>query len=130
MKHNTAAFVLVLCGCTSMNIARMSNDQLQTVNIDDLCQAYYEYRHNEDVKAKLHKEIKNRNFTERELDMMLEHKIFSGMSRAALLCSWGRPSHVNVSTTQGRRSEQWVYSNHKEGIDYVYVESGEVTRNN
>ena len=43
--------------------------------------------------------------------------------RQAMYCGWGRPQHVNRTTTASRVSEQWVYPNGS----YLYFDNGLLT---
>ena len=51
-----------------------------------------------------------------------EGKICLGMTRAAVLLSWGRPERKNKSVSVHGSREQWVY-----GGTYVYFVKGVVT---
>lgn len=47
-----------------------------------------------------------------------------GMSQEdVLMSSWGKPEHINVTTTASRRREQWVYGSGS----YLYFEDGVLT---
>lgn len=62
-------------------------------------------------------ETRNR-YSRREIEAIVNERIFVGMSEEALVYSWGRPSKINRSSYG---SDQWVYSS-----QYVYVENGEI----
>lgn len=62
-------------------------------------------------------------FTEKEKTAIKERKIFIGMSRAALLESWGEPETINNSAGSWGSRDQYVYPNYT----YVYVEEGKVS---
>jgi hypothetical protein len=50
-------------------------------------------------------------------------RVFVGMTKDQALASWGRPEHVNRTTTRLAVSEQWVYG---DGT-YVYFTNGRLT---
>lgn len=62
-------------------------------------------------------ETQNR-YSRREIEAIVNKRIFVGMSEDALVYSWGRPSKINRSSYG---SDQWVYS-----TQYVYVDNGRV----
>ena len=67
-------------------------------------------------------------FSEQEKKAILAHEIFIGMSRDALIASWGEPNDINTSVGSWGKHEQMVYpgkSRHKH--TYVYVENGTLT---
>ena len=58
-----------------------------------------------------------------EVALVAKQQIQLGMSRAALLCSWGQPNRDNRTVGSWGVHEQFVYEYGR----YVYVENGKVT---
>ncbi len=70
--------------------------------------------------ADINTELKKRKaFNRREWNLIRNKKIQVGMSKNALLCSWGWPDKINRSSYG---SDQYVYGN-----QYVYVRRNRVT---
>ena len=63
-------------------------------------------------------------YTKRELWLISRGKVSVGMSKKALLRSWGRPDEINDSAFG---SAQWIYDRGNANRQYVYVEDGYVT---
>jgi len=71
--------------------------------------------------ANANAELKRRNpFTKQEWQLIKERKVKVGMSKKALICSWGRPERVH-SSSYG--SDQYVYENYQ----YVYFKNNRVS---
>lgn len=51
-----------------------------------------------------------------------KHQVQIGMSKKMCIASWGRPDHVNTTTTRYSTHEQWVYDG-----GYLYFENDELT---
>lgn len=71
------------------------------------------------ARAKLPKAC--RNITDRELLHVRKKSAFVGMTETAARCAWGKPEHVNRTTTSYGVNEQWVYGN-----SYLYLRDGQV----
>jgi hypothetical protein len=52
-----------------------------------------------------------------------ENKVFVGMTTAEAESSWGKPEHINRTTTAHTQREQWVYKNNS----FLYFENGVLT---
>ena len=68
-------------------------------------------------------------FSRSEAELIAERKIRIGMSRKALIQSWGIPSDLNTTVTRYGRHEQFVYGTYTaySSPTYVYVDDGVVT---
>jgi hypothetical protein len=71
---------------------------------------------------KLHEE--NPYWDKKECMLIIERKIWMGMSKDQLVKSWGRPNDINRTVGSWGSHEQWVYGDFG---PYVYVENGTVT---
>ena len=58
-------------------------------------------------------------FGEENWNTILDKKVQIGMTSEMCKMSWGSPEKINRTTTAGKSSEQWVYSN-----NYLYFENG------
>lgn len=63
-------------------------------------------------------------YSKRELNLIATRKISVGMSKKALLRSWGKPDKINDSSFG---SAQWIYDRGNANRQYVYVKDGYVT---
>lgn len=97
----------------------------------------YSEEHERQIKERREEEIKRdekrkkerrerikQQYDEKTAQAILNNKIFIGMSRSALIESWGRPQKINTTVTEYGKEEQFVYGNFG---PYVYVENGKVT---
>lgn len=149
MKSRTFSLSIALlftgCAGSPAQLAMLSAEQLQTVELGALCNAYTFSGHN---NGKLRAELKRRDqalnemkergepinrepFTDREWESIQSGTIFIGMSEPALWCSWGGTGiygTINESVGSWGVHRQYVYRNSSYSSgQYVYVENGEVT---
>lgn len=76
-----------------------------------------------ELQEKREKERIREQYDERTAQAILNKEIFIGMSRSALIESWGRPQEINTTVTKYSKTEQFVYGDFG---PYVYVEDGKV----
>lgn len=58
-------------------------------------------------------------------DAISHHDLAQGMSKDAVLKSWGRPSSIEVAGNPRYENERWVYKRNRK-VEYVYFEGGQV----
>lgn len=73
------------------------------------------------------KEYKEKGFTDREINSIKNSQIFIGMSKDALLESWGSPDKINRTLTQYSDSQQWIYYRGYQRTQYVYLKNNVIT---
>lgn len=61
-------------------------------------------------------------FGEENWALILNGKVKVGMTKEMCELSWGKPKDINQTITEGKNSEQWVYSEH-----YLYFDNGILT---
>lgn len=54
---------------------------------------------------------------------IIEHQVILGMTKEAVILSWGNPKDINKTVGSWGVHEQWVYTNGK----YLYFENGLLT---
>jgi hypothetical protein len=118
---------LSACAGSPYAISNYGPENLAIVSDDRLCVAFY-YRPNENLLN----EIKRRNIlTPRELSSVQKKSIFVGMSKTALLCSWGEvPIYGSTHKRYSKYGESTQYVYQKCSIcnsTHVFVEKGKVT---
>ena len=66
-------------------------------------------------------------FSEREVIAILQKQIYIGMSKEAMLVSWGQPIKINSSRKMFRKIEQYTYpGKSRKEVVYVYVEKNRI----
>lgn len=55
-------------------------------------------------------------------NLIMNSKICIGMTKDMCIESWGKPQHINTTTTASIEEEQWVYWD-----NYVYFSNGKIT---
>lgn len=66
---------------------------------------------------------KHSNVSPQEEDAIGQHQIAQGMSKDAVLKSWGKPISVEVAGNPKYENERWVYRRNRK-LEYVYFEGG------
>ena len=145
MKAVIISVVCLLTGCAGSPIAifNMSPEELRSVDVKELCNAY---AHPWSPKEKIRAELRSRDveiikdpsvrggysvigthFTDREWREIDARRIFVGMSESALICSWGLPDSCGGITRSSYGPTQYAYQS-CEGYSssFVYVEDGTV----
>lgn len=77
-------------------------------------------------KAAAHSRLKVMETNRRLQQAADAGKVLPGMNETLVIKAWGRPDRKNLSTTERRERDQWVYRRANR-TDYVYFEDGEVT---
>jgi hypothetical protein len=67
-------------------------------------------------------DIYKKKFGETIWNTILAGKVKIGMTKEMCKLSWGKPKDINKTTTSGKTSEQWVYSD-----SYLYFDNGFLT---
>jgi hypothetical protein len=116
------AILTILCGCVTPHPS-----QLDSV---ELCDAFA-HRDSGGVFA-LSKKVKQDLYDETMRrpgvigpdfkSEVITHEVKVGMRETEVICSWGRPDHVNKTESRAGSSDQWVYER-----GYVYLRGGRVT---
>lgn len=65
------------------------------------------------------------NVSPQEEDAISHHQIAQGMTKDAVLKSWGKPISVEVAGNPKYENERWVYRRNRK-LEYVYFEGGHV----
>lgn len=123
------AALLSGCAGSAYSIAHESADQLHTRSDFELCAAYHAER-TESVEQELRA---RKALSDDEWRMVKAGSVAVGMSKAAVVCSWGfiapgLDGEINRTVTAGGVSEQWVYRNPGEiRARYVYFDNEVVT---
>lgn len=131
MKVMAILLAVALVGCTTMNPA--AEKPVSSLSDDELC-SFYNHKHfgilvGRDAIKKKHPEVVA-ELMRRDLindwEMVRAGKVRVGMSRCAVLASWGYPTKVNRASY----GDQWVYC--RDGAyciqsQYVYFRSGQVS---
>jgi hypothetical protein len=98
----------------------MSESMLPGANVSDLCDYWLSTN-----RSMFFEEIKRRGlFDEKELDAVLTHKVYVGMSMTAARCSWGSAFSEHAQAIGSSMRVLWSYEN---GNDFLYIENGKVT---
>lgn len=63
-----------------------------------------------------------RKFGEENWTSILNGKVKVGMTKEMCELSWGKPKDINQTITEGKKTEQWVYSD-----NYLYFDNGILT---
>ena len=117
------------CAGSALGIANESPEELKSRSNEQLCMAY-NASPRPAVKAEL---VYRKALTEAEWQLVEKKTIAIGMSKPALICSWGViyegvTGSVNTTIVAGQTNEQWVY---RESTltkpTYVYLKNGFVT---
>ncbi|MWL91339.1 hypothetical protein [Cupriavidus sp. SW-Y-13] len=119
-----SAAILAGCAGSPARISMMDEAELSQQSNENLCAAYYMGSNKDRVLAELQK---RGALNSRDQDNVAGKKIQIGMSSTGLICSWGRPSKINSTTTRYGTREQWVYEISTSKRQYVYVENGLVS---
>ena len=69
--------------------------------------------------------IDNKHLSVWDRRAMKEGSVFMGMSKGAVLQSWGRPHRVDIAGNPSNQNEKWIYFEGNR-IKYVYFEKGVV----
>ena len=136
---------LILSGCAGSPIAifNMSPEELRSVDIKELCNAYaHPWAPKEKIRAELRSRdveiVKDSNvrggysvigtrFTDRDWQAIDARHIFVGMSESALICSWGLPGSCGDITRSSYGPTQYAYQScDGYSSSFVYVEDGTV----
>lgn len=70
-------------------------------------------------------EGKHSNVSPQEEDAISHHEIAQGMTKDAVLKSWGKPASIEVAGNPKYENERWVYKKNRR-YEYVYFEGGQV----
>ena len=122
------AIALMGCAGSPMHFASMEPDELQTQNVNALCNAYAIIKDKE-VRTEL---IRRNALTDAEWKLVDGNYLQVGMSELALYCLKGSvipgvSGTVNTSTGSYGVHKQIVYESPYGSRMYVYVENGKVT---
>lgn len=120
MKRLIAGVVLggLVFGAQATEVYKCKDDKGQTVFSQKPCASDAEK-----IEVKIDSPSSD-EFTEYELKLIAERKIAIGMSEAALVRSWGKPTKINRSAFG---ADQWIYERDAASSQYVYVENSVVT---
>jgi len=124
-----ALAVASLTGCVAgapVAVNTSSPEALRAESSETLCNAWG-FMHTDKVRA----ELERRNVLSAEEWRLIDaRRVAIGMSRLALLCSWGDPGYsgaINRTVTARGVSEQWVYRDAvAKRTRYIYVRDGKV----
>lgn len=130
LKTIAALTLASLAGCAATSPARIATstpEELQSQTSEALCNAWGRFH---PTKARV--ELERRGLLSAEEWRLIDAQhVAIGMSRLALICSWGDPGYtgaVNRTVSASGVSEQWVYRDAvAERTRYIYVRDGKVT---
>ena len=110
------------CAGSPHQIVRMSPEDIRQVSMAELCFSY-RYHQTETIAN----ELMSRGIPRQDLRLIANQQLRVGMSEKAGVCSWGRPTSVNTTTSAGGRNKQFVYRPSKRPAKYLYTRNGVVT---
>ena len=137
----SAVLALVGVSCVAMqlkapdhaDIAKMDNDKLSEMfwRYTDVPPEQIDAASRHQARARMFDEMTRRgllpDFSRTEWFLVREQQLGTGMSRIALIYSWGRPDRAEqAQTTSGVEIEHFIYSRADRGADYVLIQEGAV----
>lgn len=79
-------------------------------------------------RAEIRAELERRKILcEKEWQAIDKHNIYIGMTKLAVLASWGRPYDINRTISKFGRHEQWCYGDYEHIYNYLYFENDILT---
>ncbi len=122
-----ATILAALSGCVPI----ATEENVEKMPMAELCTSIIVARNlgNSSSAVLAMSEIERRGqFSASELRHIRTNTVVPGMSEGAAICAWGNAyTDINVTTTAGGASKQYVYASEYRKTHYFYTENGRVT---